>query len=169
MMINAKPVFFACAMAFLAAINAPASAASSNEGQAAMIRDKSNQQALAAIVINAGETRITADLFDNATARDFLSKLPMELSMTEYGDREYYGKPSETLSTDASTVDHFEKGDVTYWVPGGSFAVFYDTPDGNSLDDLIIMGRIRSDLTDFKGLGSSSLWRIEQVEPEAAR
>ena len=113
------------------------------------------------ITMTAGHTVITATLEDSATMRDFVKSLPVTMKMTRYGNREYYGKVAKRLSEDTPKRNHFASGDVTYWVPGGSFAVFFNDAGNNSLSDLIVMGKVTSDLKAFDTLGESVEMRIE--------
>ena len=115
------------------------------------------------ITMTAGHTVITATLDDSATTRDFIKSLPLTMKMTRWGNREYYGKVASRLSDDAPKRNRFASGDVVYWVPGGSFAVFFNDTGNTSLADLIVMGKVTSDLKAFDTLGESVDMRIEVV------
>jgi len=78
-------------------------------------------------MITAGNTVITANLNDSATAQDFIKSLPVTMKMTRWGEREYYGKVRERLSDESRKQNGFDNGDVAYWAPGGSFAIFLGT------------------------------------------
>lgn len=70
--------------------------------------------------------RVTATLLDNATARDFASLLPLNLTLTDYASTEKISDLPRPLSaagaprgTDASA------GDISYYAPWGNLALFY--------------------------------------------
>lgn len=113
------------------------------------------------ITMTAGKTVIAAMLDDSATARDFIKSLPVTMKMTRWGNREYYGKVANRLSEDGQKRNRFENGDVAYWAPGGSFAVFFNDKANPEIDNLIVMGKITSDLKAFDALGESVDMRIE--------
>ena len=113
------------------------------------------------ITLMAGKEIITATLDDSTTSRDFIKSLPVTMKMTRWVNREYYGKVEKRLSENASKRNRFENGDVAYWAPGGSFAVFFNDKGDPSISDLIVMGKITSDLGAFSRLGDSVEMRIE--------
>ena len=114
-----------------------------------------------AITIKAGNAVIAATLDDSPTAQDFVKSLPLTISMKRWGDREYYGKLREPLSDQGRKQNGFANGDVAYWVPGGSFAIFFDDKVSPDISNLIVFGKISSDLKVFGTLGESLEMRIE--------
>lgn len=119
------------------------------------------QAPFARIMMTAGTTVITAELRDNPTTRDFVASLPVTMPMTRWGEREYYGKVGKRLSDKGPQQNGFEDGDVAYYVPGGSFAVFFNNKVNPDISHLIVMGKITSDLSVFDSLGESVEMRIE--------
>jgi hypothetical protein len=115
------------------------------------------------ITLTAAATTISATLNDTPTARDFLRSLPRTMAMTRWGEREYYGKVGTPLSVEAPQQTGFRNGDIAYWVPGGSFAVFFDDTRDTNISDLIVIGRVGSDLSAFNALGATVDMRIERV------
>lgn len=113
------------------------------------------------ITMTVGNTVITATLDDSATTRDFIKSLPVTMKMIRWGNREYYGKVAKRLSEDAQKRNRFANGDVAYWAPGGSFAVFFNDTGNTSISDLIVMGKVTSDLKAFDTLEESVDMRIE--------
>jgi len=116
------------------------------------------------ISMTAGETVILATLDDSVTSQEFLATLPRTMPLSRYGDREYYGKVGTPLSEDGVRIPDYSDGDVTYYVPGGSFAVFFDKEESESLGGLIRMGWVDSDLRLFDDLPDSVEMRIEKVK-----
>lgn len=124
------------------------------------------EEPFARITLTTGNTVITADLKDNPTTRDFVKSLPVTMTMTRWGEREYYGKTDERLSDNSPSQNGFADGDVAYYVPGSSFAVFFNSRINPDISNLIIMGKVTSDLAVFDDLGDSVTMRIEQVSSE---
>ena len=118
----------------------------------------------ARIVMTVGNTAIHAELRDTPTTRDFMALLPLTLPMTRWGDREYYGKPGKTLSSEGPQQNSFENGDVAYYVPGRSFAVFFDNTVNPDISRLIVMGTITSGLEELAAMGNAIEMRID-LEP----
>jgi len=69
-------------------------------------------------------TVLTATLAENATSRDFLSLLPLTLTLKDYAATEKISDLPRRLSTDgapASMDPH--TGDITYYAPWGNLAI----------------------------------------------
>lgn len=84
------------------------------------------------ININIGGRILTASLADNATARDFVSVLPLNVSMNDLFEREKYGDLPKALSENGPRKNRYEVGDIAYWSPRHQFAVYY-RQDGESI------------------------------------
>jgi hypothetical protein len=86
---------------------------------------------------------VEATLLDNATARDFLSLLPMTLALEDYNSTERIGYPPRKLSTAGAPagVDP-SVGDIAYYAPWGNLAIFYK--DFGYSRGLVSLGRIDS-------------------------
>jgi hypothetical protein len=71
-------------------------------------------------------TVITASLVDNATSRDFVSLLPLTLTLRDYAGTEKISDLPQRLSTDGAPdgIDP-SVGDIAYYAPWGNFAIFY--------------------------------------------
>jgi len=113
------------------------------------------------ITIHAGRIVLSATLNDNATARDFIAALPITLKMTRWGEREYYGKPGLKLSNNAPKRNGFDNGDVAWWPSGSSFAIFFNNKVNPDISDLIVIGKITSDLKAFDAMSETVEMRIE--------
>ena len=82
----------------------------------------------------------TATLYDNATARDFFSLLPLTLTLEDYASTEKIAYPPRKLSTlDAPAGIDPDVGDITYYAPWGNLALFYK--DFGYSSGLIRLGR----------------------------
>ena len=84
------------------------------------------------IKINIGGKILTATLAHNATARDFASVLPLNVSMNDLFGREKYGDLPKALSENGPRKSKYEVGDIAYWSPDHQFAVYYHQ-DGEAI------------------------------------
>ncbi len=82
--------------------------------------------------INIGGRILTASLADNATARDFVFVLPLNLSMKDLFGRENYADLPKALLEDGPRKNRNEVGDTAYWSPHQQLAVYYHH-DGESI------------------------------------
>jgi hypothetical protein len=104
---------------------------------------------------------VEATLLDNATARDFLSLLPMSLTLEDYNATEKIGYPPRKLSTAGAPagVDP-SVGDIAYYAPWGNLAIFYK--DFGYSRGLVSLGRIDSGVEALNVSGSLKV-TIERV------
>ena len=95
----------------------------------------------------------TATLDDNPTARDFLSMLPLALTLEDYASTEKIAYPPRKLSTQGAPagIDP-EIGDITYYAPWGNLALFYK--DFGYSAGLIRLGRFDSGVEAVRVRGS---------------
>ena len=68
---------------------------------------------------------LTATLADNPTAQDFVSLLPLKVSMNDLFGREKYGDLPRAISEKGSRTDSYQVGDIAYWSPDHQLAVYY--------------------------------------------
>src|SRR5918995_4535079 len=84
---------------------------------------------------------VQATLLDNATARDFLSLLPMTLTLEDYASTEMIGYPPRKLSTAGAPAGLDPSvGDIAYYAPWGNVAVYYR--DSGYSNGLVILGKL---------------------------
>ena len=97
------------------------------------------------INIIVGEQTITATLEDNGAARDFLSRLPLEVTLEDYNngtEKIFYPDPELNLD-DTPRGCAPVAGDITIYEPWGNVAIFCrDWPESSSL---IKIGHIDGD------------------------
>ena len=103
---------------------------------------------LLAVNITAGDRTVTATMEDNAAARDFLSRLPLEVTLNDYNNvTEKIFYPSPALTTGGVIRGCTPvPGDITIYVPWGNVAIFCKS--WSHSNDLIKIGRI-----DGNGIG----------------
>ena len=95
--------------------------------------------------IAVGDRTITATMEDNTAARDFLSRLPLEVTLNDYNNTtEKIFYPSPALTTDGTARGCAPvSGDITIYAPWGNVAIFCKSwPQSN---DLIKIGHIDGD------------------------
>lgn len=90
-------------------------------------RGKPNQQVRTMkIRISAEGTVITATLDDNATSRDFVSLLPLSLTLEDYAATEKISDlPRKLSTTGAPAGSDPDVGDFSYYAPWGNLALFH--------------------------------------------
>ena len=68
---------------------------------------------------------LAATLADNPTARDFVSLLPLKVSMNDLFGREKYGDLPRKISETGPRAHSYHVGDIAYWSPDHQLAVYY--------------------------------------------
>ena len=111
---------------------------------------------MTSILLDFGDTIVTADLDNSETSQAFIKRLPLTISMSRYADREYY-----------AAIPDFENGDITYYTTGSSLAIFFGNAGQSSQDGLIRMGKITSDLSAFEEIGNHVEVTISLAEGSA--
>jgi hypothetical protein len=87
---------------------------------------------------------LTATLADNATSRDFISLLPLTVTLKNHASTEKISYLPRKLSTaGAPAGSDPDVGDVTYYAPWGNLAIFYK--DFSYSDGLIKLGKLDGD------------------------
>jgi hypothetical protein len=88
---------------------------------------------------------LTVTLIDRKTSRDFISLLPLTLTMNDLFGREKFAPLPRALSEEGRRTHTYEVGQVAYWSANRDVAIYY-RQDGPEIPDpgLIVMGRIDS-------------------------
>lgn len=106
-----------------------------------------------AIKITIGDRVLDGVLYDNAEARQFISMLPMTVSMVGFGSREFYGGIDGRIQTESEGRYSFEDGHITYCPANNTAAIFYaQTSRPNLTMEVFPMGKVTSDLSVFDEL-----------------
>jgi hypothetical protein len=97
------------------------------------------------IAITVGDKVLTATLADSTTARDFVSLLPLTLTMKDLFKREKWADLPRPLSEGGERIRTYQVGDVIYWSPSDHVAIYY-RHDGQAIPSpgIIVLGRIES-------------------------
>src|SRR5207253_1141352 len=126
-------------------------------------REASHQRTTAMkISIRVQDKVITATLTDNATSRDFVSLLPMRLTLEDYAATEKVSDLPRKLSTEGAPAGSTPSvGDIAYYAPWGNLAIFYK--DFRYSSGLIKLGKIDSGIEALKATGSAKV-TIELID-----
>ena len=93
------------------------------------------------IRIKVGDKTLTATLADSARSRDFVSLLPLTLTLKNYGATEKISDLPRKFSVKDAPAGHDpDAGDITYYAPWGTLAIF--RKDFRYSDGLIKLGKI---------------------------
>lgn len=125
---------------------------SRNESEAASMK----------VNITMGDRTITAMMEDNAAGRDFLSRLPLEVTLNDYNNTtEKIFYPNPALTTEGVTRGCAPTpGDITIYAPWGNVAIFCKS--WSYSDDLIKIGRIDGNGIEALAVGGDIRVKIEK-------
>ena len=105
------------------------------------------------IRLKVGDRVLTATLIDSKTTRDFISLLPLTLTLEDYARTEKISGLPKRLSTEnAPSGSDPSVGDITYYAPWGNLAIFYR--DFGYSSGLVILGKIDSGIEALNVPGS---------------
>lgn len=107
---------------------------------------------------------LTATLTDNETTRDFVSLLPLTLTMNDLFGREKFAHLPRAISEGGKRTHTYESGQVIYWSPGPDVAIYYKQ-DGAAIPNpgIIVIGKIDSGVETLNVPGSVKV-KIELME-----
>ncbi len=99
---------------------------------------------------------MTATLYDNPSARDFASILPLDLTIDDYSTNEKIAYLPRKLTEEGSGPFGNERpGDLAYFAPWGNLALFYGSYRYSS--GLIRLGRIDGNIAQLLVRGKFNL------------
>ena len=109
-----------------------------------------------------GKELATATLLDNATARDFLTLLPLTVTLEDYAATEKITYLPRKLSTAGAPAGSDPSvGDIAYYAPWGNLAIFYK--DAGYARGLLPLGRVDSSIEVLRAVDRSKV----RIEPAA--
>ena len=110
-----------------------------------------------------GEQLATATLYDNATARDFATLLPLSLTLKDYDVIERVSDLPRRLSTQGAPDGMAPvAGELTHYAPWGNLAIFIEPRSWSR--SLLPLGKVDEGLFILAQPGPYPV-RIERVEP----
>jgi len=105
------------------------------------------------INIKVGNEVVTATLIDSKTTQDFISLLPLTLTLEDHANTEKVSDLPRRLSTeDAPPGSDPAVGDIATYAPWGNLAMYYN--DFGYSNGLIILGKIDGDIEALNVPGS---------------
>lgn len=112
--------------------------------------------------ITVGDRTVTATMEDNAAARDFLSRLPLEITQNDYNNMtEKIFYPDPALTTEGVTRGCAPTpGDITIYAPWGNVAIFCKSWSHSNA--LIKIGRIDGNGTEVLSIAGDIPVKIER-------
>ena len=120
--------------------------------------------------LKVADRTITATLIDSEAARDFVSLLPLTLTMNDLFRREKFGHLPRAISTRGKRTHTYAVGEIAYWAPGPDVAVYY-RDDGEEIPNpgIIVIGRIDSGVEVLDVPGSLRVTIEALIAPSAAQ
>ena len=92
-------------------------------------------------------------LYDTPLSDEISKHFPLTVSMSGFGDREYYGSVDFIPETKEQGQLFFENGDITFCFRNNTLAVFYNQSSGPNLSmEVIPIGKVTGDLEVFHNL-----------------
>jgi hypothetical protein len=110
------------------------------------------------IRLRIGNRALTGTLIGSKTAQDFVSLLPLTLTMNDLFGREKFAHLPRAISTEGKRTHTYEVGDIAYWSPGPDVAIYYQH-DGEKIPNpgIIVIGELDSGVDAFDVPGSAEV------------
>jgi hypothetical protein len=121
------------------------------------------------ICIVIGDREVKATLNESKTAGAIHKLLPLDVSMTRWGD-EYYGDCGLSAPLESDARAEMEVGSLAYWPQGNALCIFFGPTPASTGDEpravspVNPLGRIDEDVSFLKSLPSGINIRIEPVD-----
>ncbi len=120
------------------------------------------------IKLTAGKNELHGELNESDTAQAVIRRLPLEFSMSRWGE-EYYGNIGKSLGIDEApdAREEMEIGELAYWVPGNALCVFFGpTPASSGSEPRAAspvnpIGKVTGDVQLLSQEGGSIKMRVE--------
>lgn len=133
-------------------------------GFAALAIPPSLQADTMKLQLTVNDKAMTATLIDSETTRDFVSLLPLTITMNDLFGREKSGDLPRAIAESGARTRTYEVGDVVYWSPSVHLAIYY-RHDGQPIPapGIIVIGKIDSGVEALNVPGSIKV-RIEVMK-----
>ena len=118
------------------------------------IASASEKEKMYKIELKIGTQTFTADLEDNASTRELVSRLPVSFTLDDLYGRELCYHFSKPLPAQEEVYRGYEVGEIIYWPPRRSFVIMYK--QNGERFSMQTLGRIRGSL-DRLPRGSNSV------------
>lgn len=113
----------------------------------ARAKAESKSAVMADISVTVAGKSFPSVLYNNAAAKDLLSRLPATFSLSR-GSRDYCGDVGTPLTYEKHDVQRgYRNGDIAYWIPGNDFVIFTDLEENSDeVEGCVILGHFQGDL-----------------------
>jgi hypothetical protein len=101
---------------------------------------------------------------DNPAVRDFISMLPLTLTLEEFAGREKIAYLPRELAHEGSPGSDPENGDLIYYIPWGNLGFYYNTEGIGFSDQTIHLGTYEASLEELGQLEGPDV-TVEVIEP----
>lgn len=113
------------------------------------------------IVLILDGVKLSGELFSTQPAETLAARLPLELSMSRWGE-EYYGSIGDPLDgISGPTQEEMSVGDLAYWEPGKAFCLFFGPTPVSSGNEPVaagpvhLIGSVSGDWSQVSALGGT--------------
>ena len=107
------------------------------------------------------EVELLGQLEDSQSAQALAARLPLEISLSRWGD-EYYGSIGTPLQgISGPTQEVMAVGDLAYWEPGAAFCLFFGPTPLSSGEEPVaagpvhLVGGVQGDWSQVTALGGT--------------
>jgi hypothetical protein len=115
------------------------------------------------IKLTYNKEEVIVNMYDNPTTKDFLSQLPLTITLEDHAGTEKISYLSKKLSTEeAPSGSDPSIGDFSYYAPWGNLAIYYR--DFGYSNGLIKLGEIESGLEKLENISENVKVRIEIMD-----
>jgi hypothetical protein len=111
------------------------------------------------VILKLEGVELSGELFDTPAGQALAERLPMETSLSRWGE-EYYGDVGSPLGNPpGETQEVMDIGDLAYWPPGNAFCLFFGpTPasrgdEPRAASDVHHIGTVSGDFDKIRALG----------------
>lgn len=108
------------------------------------------------ITVTVGNASFPGVLYDNAAAKELISRLPAHFSLSR-GSRDYCGNMGTVLPHEEKDVQRgYRNGDLAWWLPGNDFVIFTEREESSGeVEGCVILGRLLSGVEEIRDMGRS--------------
>jgi hypothetical protein len=120
----------------------------------------------APVIIKIGDSELKAELNDSPSSEKLKALLPLEFSMSRWGD-EFYGDCGIKTELSQDARDVMEIGELAVWPTGRALCIFFGPTPASEGDEpravspVNPVGKLMSDTEHLKKLGSTIHVKIE--------
>ena len=122
----------------------------------------------APVIIKIGDLELKAELNDSPSSEKLMSLLPLEFSMSRWGD-EFYGDCGIKTELSQDARDVMGIGELAVWPTGRALCIFFGPTPASEGDEpravspVNPVGKLTSDTEHLKKLGSTIHVKIEKA------